>query len=418
MSEANEPASSITPWAASRLVAAREVRERLRNKSFRVATVVTMLLVVAAVLVPRLLDEETPTYRVAFTAEATAVVVRSIEAVAESVGAEVEVVPPTAEADAGPRLRSGEIDLLVTPVDLLARTTVTPDDSSRRGRFANTVAALLALQQGLADVGVPSDQLGQALAQPPLPVRALEASEPSRGRERAIAGTGVVLLYLFLSLYGSWILLGVIEEKSSRVIEVLLATMRPRQLLVGKVAGIGAIALGQGILVLVVALTVATASGVDVVRGAAAGLIAQAFVWFILGYSLYAMLYAAAGSLVSRIEDAQNVAFPITIPLIAAQVASIGALTANEAPLLVDVLSWFPFTAPLAMPARVAVGEAGTVEVVAAMALTLLTTVILARVAGAVYSGAVLRTGARVRWREALQADRRDRRAAAGTTGG
>jgi ABC-2 type transport system permease protein len=408
----------ITPWAASRLVAAREVRERLRNKSFQVATVVTILLVVAVVVAPRLLDEDTPTYKLAFTEEAPAVVVRTMEAVGDSVGARVEVVPPTSEADAAPLLRSGDLDLLVTPADVVARIAVPPDDGSRRGRFTNTVSAVLALQQGLADAGVPPDQLGQALSQPPLPVRGLEPDRPSRARERAIAGTGVVLLYLFLSLYGSWILLGVIEEKSSRVIEVLLATMRPRQLLVGKVLGIGAVALGQGVLVLLVALGTATATGIDVLRGAAPGLIAQAFAWFLLGYALYAMLYAAAGSLVSRTEDAQNVAFPITIPLVAAQIASIGALTANESPLVVDILSWIPFTAPLAMPARVAVGGAGTPEVLAAMALTLVTTVVLARVAGAVYSGAVLRTGARVRWREALRADRRDRRAAAATTGG
>jgi ABC-2 type transport system permease protein len=410
--------STLSPWVASRLVAAREVRERLRNRSFRVATVITMLLVVAAVSLPRLLDEETPTYRLAFTEEAPAEVVQTMEAVGQSVGAKVEVVPPVSEADAAASLRSRALDLLVTPVDLVARTGVAVDDSSKRGRFTNTVAAVLALQQGLADAGVPPDQLGQALSQPPLPVRGLEPSRPTRGRERAIAGTGVVLLYVFLSLYGSWILLGVIEEKSSRVIEVLLATMRPRHLLVGKVVGIGTVAFGQGVLMLLVALAAAVATGLDVFRGAGVGLIAQAFGWFLLGYALYAMIYAAAGSLVSRTEDAQNVAFPISIPLIAAQVASIGALTSNEAPLLVDVLSWIPFTAPLTMPARVAVGEAGTVEVLAAMGLTLLTTVLLARVAGAVYSGAVLRTGARVKWREALRADRRDRRAAAATTGG
>jgi ABC-2 type transport system permease protein len=228
---------------------------------------------------------------------------------------------------------------------------------------------------------------------------------PTRESERATALFGNILLYLFLSLYGTWILMGVIEEKTSRVVEVLLSTLRPRQLLAGKVLGIGTVALIQGVLIIVTALVCAAATGSNYLRGTNVSLLAQTFMWFLLGFAFYAMLYGTAGSLVSRQSEAQNAAFPVTVPLLVAYLFSFTVLPANHGNIFLTVLSFLPPTAPIAMPVRVAVGGAGLLDVAISAALMIVAIVWLARVAGTVYSRAILRSGKRTSWREVLRSD-------------
>ena len=135
-----------------------------------------------------------------------------------------------------------------------------------------------------------------------------------------------VVLLLAITTYGNLVLTGVVEEKSSRVVEVLLARVPARNLLAGKVAGIGLLGLAQVGLTALVALAAVTAvDSVDVpaVRGA---VLAWVVVWFVLGYALYATVYGALGSLASRTEDAQSVAGPVTVVLLAAYFTSLAAI--------------------------------------------------------------------------------------------
>jgi ABC-2 type transport system permease protein len=126
-------------------------------------------------------------------------------------------------------------------------------------------------------------------------------------------------------------------------------------------------------------------------------------VWFLLGFAFYAMLYGAAGSLVSRQSEAQNAAFPVTIPLLVAYLFAFSVLPANHGNIILTVMSFFPPTAPIAMPVRVAVGGAGLLDVAISVVLMVVAIVGLANLAGTVYARAILRTGKKATWREVLR---------------
>jgi ABC-2 type transport system permease protein len=207
-----------------------------------------------------------------------------------------------------------------------------------------------------------------------------------------------VLLFLAITTYGSLVLSGVVEEKTSRVVEVLLARVPARNLLAGKVAGIGLLGLGQvavTALAAVAAMALVDSFDVPAARGS---VIAWAVVWFVLGYALYAMIYGALGSLASRAEDAQSVAGPVTVVLIVAYFASFAAIGSPESA-WVTLLSFFPPTAPLVMPERIAMGATAWWEPVAA-ALTIAAIAALVQLGGWVYARAILHTGPTLKLRD------------------
>ena len=122
-----------------------------------------------------------------------------------------------------------------------------------------------------------------------------------------------ILLFVAIVTYGNLVLTGVVEEKSSRVVEVLLARMPARNLLAGKVAGIGLLGLAQFAVTALAALVAAMVVDSVDVPAVSGGVLAWVVVWFVLGYALYAMAYGALGSLASRTEDAQSVAGPVEL---------------------------------------------------------------------------------------------------------
>jgi ABC-2 type transport system permease protein len=197
----------------------------------------------------------------------------------------------------------------------------------------------------------------------------------------------------------------VIEEKASRVVEVLLSTVRPRQLVAGKVLGIGATALMQGALVGVAAIVAAAVTGANVFEGASRYIVGWILLWFVLGYAMYAWLYAAIGSLISRQADAQSAAFPLSIPILVGYLSSATLVTGGDPSLFVRVLSFFPLTAPMVMPMLIGAGRAAGWEIGVSITLTVGAIVLLMRVAGDIYSRAVLHTGRRLKLSEVLRGE-------------
>jgi ABC-2 type transport system permease protein len=228
----------------------------------------------------------------------------------------------------------------------------------------------------------------------PVPVRSTELGHVAgRGPADELAVTVMTgLLLLCISIFGSMVLTGVLEEKSSRVVEVLLARIPARALLAGKIAGIGLLGLAQIAVTALAALVAVTAAGsidIPAIRG---GVLAWAVAWFVLGYALYATMFGTLGSLGSRAEDAQAVAGPATVTLIVAYLASF-FMIAQPASAAARVLSYFPLTAPFAMPGRIAMGATAWWEPVLAAALALATIIGLVRLAGRLYTGAILHSG-------------------------
>jgi ABC-2 type transport system permease protein len=248
---------------------------------------------------------------------------------------------------------------------------------------------------------------------PPLAITGLDPPDPDSDARRSAAFFGVLLLYFQLIGYGVWVALGVVEEKSSRVVELLLATLRPWQLLTGKVIGIGLLGLGQLVLTGLVGIAAALGTGAIDVPTGIAGVAGQVIIWFLLGFAFYACLYAALAALVSRQEEVQNVTAPLTILLVGSFFLAISVLNSPDSG-LARVTSIVPPFSTMVMPIRWAAGDVPLWEVGVSMLLMVLVVVALIRVAGRIYAGAVLRSGPRVRIKDALAAARQDERAGAG----
>lgn len=386
-----------------KLVATREIRERGRSTALRVGTVISLLLVAAAVAIPTLHHSGRPTFRVGLVGPASQSLMPTIRRAGAAVDAVVDPVAEPDEAAAERDLRSGRINVAVIDRQrLVVDKQIDSGDTSSRAVFVSELSREVSLQAGLEQAGIPADQTAGLINPVPLPVRALKPASKNSS-ERITVFYGILLLLMLVQQYGYWLLLGVVEEKSTRVVEVLLATIKPDELLLGKTIGIGALALGQAVALLAVALVVAAATGSALLKGAAVMGLLVAVLWFILGYTFYCSLYAAGGSLASRTEDAQNIAFPLQLPLLLAYFTSFSALFSGTASPLVHVLAFFPPTAPIAMPVLVATGSAGPVSVAVSVLLTLAAAVLLMRVAAGIYRRAILRTGRRVKVREVLR---------------
>jgi ABC-2 type transport system permease protein len=240
----------------------------------------------------------------------------------------------------------------------------------------------------------------EILSSSPLEVVSLDGEDPEGDIRPVIAYAGLLLMYIAILSYGSWTLTGVTEEKNNRVVEVLLATLRPWQLLGGKVLGIGLLGVGQFVLTIGFAfILVNMTDALDIPRLPIDGLLFL-ILWFILGFSVYSVSYAAAGSLASRPEDAQSAAFPMTMLAVAGFFVSINALD-DPTSMLARVTSFVPFTAPFVVPIRQSLDGIGAVEHVATAIVAIFSIVLLVRLSARIYAGGLLRFGRRVKLKEA-----------------
>ncbi|MGH9102572.1 MAG: ABC transporter permease, partial [Acidimicrobiales bacterium] len=233
-----------------------------------------------------------------------------------------------------------------------------------------------------------------------LPVRGL--LPPPRGLASRITGLyAAIVIYVLILSYGIRIAVGVGEEKATRVVEVLLAAVRPVQLLAGKVIGMGALAIAQVAAMVATALILAAAVGSTLLQGASTGIVVVGAIWFVLGYAFYCSAFAAAGSLITRQADSYNATLPLQVPLILSYLVSFSTAFGNVN-VLARVLAFLPPTAPISMTMLYAAGAAPLWEVAVSAAITAAATVGMAKVAALVYERAILRTGRRVKVREVI----------------
>jgi ABC-2 type transport system permease protein len=314
-------------------------------------------------------------------------------------GTDVSVVELADEAAARAAVDDGDVDAaLLSPAGAQPELLV-QSSAGTTGALVQGAVAQLSLSGQLADAGV------QLQAPPQVDVVALDAADGDHTQATVVALVGVVVLYGLLILFGQFVAQGVVEEKSSRVVELLLATMRPWQLLAGKIIGLGVLGLLQMMVIAAVGVTGALAFGVVDLPGQLIGTVLTVVAWFVLGYAFYASVFAVAASLVSRQEDLGSVLTPTTILLVIGFVISIQAAQ-DPTSTLATVTSFVPGLSPLVMPVRMAAGEAAWWEVAVAVVLMLVAIAVIVRIGGRVYSGALLRTGGKLKLREALRAER------------
>jgi ABC-2 type transport system permease protein len=261
------------------------------------------------------------------------------------------------------------------------------------------------VRQRAVAAGVDPDALLAMVA--PVPVDNVELGQVTGRSADDETAAFIMTLVLFgaITTYGAMVLGGVVEEKSSRTVEVLLARMPARNLLAGKIAGIGLLGLAQIVAVAVVVLvagSIVDAFDVPAVRG---GVLAWAVVWFILGYALYATVFGTLGSLASRTEDASSVTGSVTVLLVLGFMVSFAAIGSAETT-WARIVAWIPVTAPLAMPNRIAMGVATWWDPVAAAAITIAAIAALVALGGRVYTHAILHTGATLKLGDAWRGTR------------
>jgi ABC-2 type transport system permease protein len=371
------------------LVGEREIRERLRSKAFLVATLVMLLLVGASTALGGALSK-TPTYRVAVPAPVPPGLAAALERAAEPFDdAKVRLRVVASPAAGRLALEAEEVDVLLLLSDdrLVFRSEVDP----KAAAIADT--AVRALRRHLP----PAPELTTATLRPP---------ESASDAETVVAFLGALLLLTALAFYGQWVVTGVVEERTNRVVELILSSVPPRHLLAGKVIGIGLLGFAQLTLVAGLAAVLLAAGVFDAPRSLG-GNLALVIPWFVLGFALYSVAYAAAGALAARQQNAETAGQPVTYTLLAVYFAGFVALSENPDGPLASLLTVFPLSAPLVLPARSALVGVPLWEHALALVLVLLSIYALVRFAGRVYAHGLLHggpgLGLRSAWRLARQ---------------
>jgi ABC-2 type transport system permease protein len=391
--------SGLRGRPAVALVARREVTQKLREKSFLISMAVTTVIIVLVAVVPPLLGAGGPaTFTIAVTDASSAPIAATAQQNAKGFDAELRV-RRLSPAAAGAALDAGDVDAVLSASGLHAKEE--PD--KKLTGMVDAAARQVHQADALRSAGLTGAALQRALQPPSVKVTTVKPVDPERDRKGAFAFVAVLALYTQLLTFGYLLASGVVEEKSSRVVEVILSTIEPRDLLAGKIIGLGLLGLAQLAVMTTVGLVAAAASGALHVSGDIVGAAALAVGWFVLGYAFYSGLFACAGALVPRQEELQASMTPLTMLILISFFCSFAVLD-NPSGTLAHVTSFIPFSAPITMPPRIALGEAPPLEVLAALVVTLAGAILLIPLAGRIYRGAVLRTGSAVKVREAWRA--------------
>ncbi|MCA1691214.1 MAG: ABC transporter permease [Actinobacteria bacterium] len=382
------------------LVCRREISERLRAKSFLISTVIYLLVALAAVVIPQLVGDDEPVYSIGLVGPETPELERAIDRLAPTldVGVRTQRFP-----DAAAAATAVKAEVVTLAVVDGTRLLVRNEAPERLVFLLNTAVFEVRLSGRLASAGLNPAEATALLQPEELRVDRVDPAPPARESNRPLAFSGVLVIYLLLLTYGFTVANGVLEEKSSRVSEVLLGALRPSQLLAGKVLGIGIVAVVQLLAIAVPTGLVAWGLGsLDIPSGTPLTM-AAVFLWAMLGYGLYSCIFAAAGAAASRPEDVGNATAPITILIAMTYFVAVASVQEPDGT-LARVVSFIPPMAPMTMLPRAAVGHVALWEVPLSVALTLVSTYLTVRVAARVYAGGIRRPGPKMKLREAWRA--------------
>jgi ABC-2 type transport system permease protein len=420
------------------LVARREYSERVRSRLFALSTLMLVALAVSVALLPvvfRLVDRGTVTRVAVVAAEPDLAdsAVRVMDGVLNG-----GFSAPTGEPRRYEFERRDDATAAIAAVEdgtLAGAVLISRDAAGGLSFETRTGEGLGADRAQLIAVGsfavavldwTASQPAGGTQFRIPIIPPPIAAGGPTSGGEplsgseyasRRIVGiVFVVLAFITLVIYGMWVAAGVVAEKSSRVMELLISAATAPQLVTGKIAGIGLAGLTQLVIVLVPALlTLVLSDQIATLllgdpgsasfspTGLSPGLLAGFVVYFVLGFWLYAAIYAGAGSLVSRPEDLQVIALPLSLIAIAGYMQAVMALSGGVAG-FIRVASFVPFWSPFVMVTRLSISRVEPWELALSVGLLVLTAPLVTWLAIRVYRAGVLLYGQRPGWRMFLVA--------------
>jgi ABC-2 type transport system permease protein len=376
------------------LTARREVLERARSRAFLFSTLIQIAVVIAIVVVAAATEGGAEEFDVGTVGGEARAVAEAGTAIQAEFDAELKVEPYADEESATAAVEDGDLDAAL----VAGRIITEGDPNSTLAGLLQQASAEVASTRELRAAGLDDQEIRTALNPAPLTVEEV-------GGERGAAGVAFVsslLLYIALLGAGITVATGVVEEKSTRVVEVILSAIRPVHLLAGKILGIGVLSLGQVLLIVVAGLGAALPTGLLDLPDSTLSTALLIALFFVLGYVLYACAFAVSGSLVSRQEDAQNAAAPLSLILIAGYLVAISASDTPDSTIAV-VSTFIPPLAPMIVPSRAAHDALPAGELVASIVLMVVASALLLWLAARIYDRAVLRMGAPIKLKQALR---------------
>ncbi|MBF4582559.1 ABC transporter permease [Curtobacterium sp. VKM Ac-2865] len=350
---------------AVRLVSVREIQARIRSKAFVVSAAILLVMVVASIVVGGIVGK-------ASAGDTTPVAVVDGVSLPSTGGLDVTRVDDRAAAEQ--LVRSGDVDAAIVP------------ESGPLG------FGVVGLDQAPTDVV-------QALAVSP-PVELLDPDALPPGLVSFVGIAFGVVFFAAAVTFGQSIAQSVVEEKSTRVVEILMAAIPARALLAGKVLGNSVMALAQIVAVAIAAAVALAVTGQDNLFT----LLGPSMLWFVVffavGFVLIAALFAASAALVSRQEDVGSVTMPV---MMLVMIPYFLIIFAADDPTVLGIMSYVPFSAPIGMPMRIFLGSAEWWEPIVSLLVVVASAALVVVIGARVYSNALLRTGGRVKLAEALQ---------------
>ena len=435
----------MSTWSNILTVARREYVVRARTRSFVLGTLLLVVGVVVIAFVPLIINRMSATSTsIAVAAQEPGLADKAVTGIGAMLNAPTSTTGVPSPADGTPdyvltvvtdvdaarlRVQEGSLDdLLVIDRQAngeLAFTLYSKDlADGRTPTIARQAASAFAVSDRLDRFGVAASDRATLFAPAALELRSPDPAD-TEGATTVAAGVGqgmlgfgmTILIFMIIIMYGTWVAMSVVEEKSSRVMEVVLNAATPLQLLSGKVLGVGGVAFTQYVAVVAAGLVALLLQGpvTSLVAGQSAdlelpqGLTPPMLIAFaaygVLGFLLFASLYAAAGSLVSRQEDVNSVVMPMTLVSTAGYMvgvySSMGLIDSHAG--WVVGLAMVPLTSPFMMLGRIATNDASAIEVVVSLALLVAAIAAALWIAARIYAVGVLlygsRPGPRVVWR-------------------
>ena len=393
---------AVKPFTAVRLVAKRELNTRLRTKSFVIGTAVILVVFASYFLLQATLLGDAGRSKIGLSGQATGIS-DQLKTVAQQLGRDVETITVTSPAEGRKQVEKGDLDALLSGSASDLQVLVKSDLDKQLHAALNSIAQQQVLNAKLLEAGLDAPQVLNAISTATVKVTSITPPDPERDQRLVIGLVMVFLLYLSITTYGTLVAQGIVEEKSSRVVEILLSTLRPWQLMLGKVLGLGLTGLIQLVILAGAGLGMATATGTLTLSGVATSTVLWGLLWYVLGFFLYATIFAGTGSLVSRQEDVQSVVAPVMMVLIGGFVVGLSLLQQSPGGTATTVLSLIPLLSPVLMPGRIAAGSVSDLQVGLSIVLTLAAIALFTWLSGRIYHNAVLRMGSRVRLRVALR---------------
>lgn len=395
----------MSSWGTIGLIARRELTTRMLTKGNLWSTGLLVLLVVAAVVVGSILmnNDDGPEAQPFSVTEEMAPLGEALAPVAEASGEPITVQTAASADEVTAQVESGDaVAGLAGSPD--APELVTGDDTPQQMEtLVRGAAGQASLDQAITDLGGDPAAVQAEAAQVQVTVTPV-GEEGSADPATYIVAIAIISLMFYLIVQtGFTLATGVVEEKASRIVEILLASIRPWQLLAGKIIGIGIMGIVQVVAVVAAAVIAAFATGllegVEIPLGAN---IAWGAVWLFVGFVLFAALWAGGASLVSRQEEIGQVTTPLMMLTMIPFYLVFFIVINDPGGTVARIMTYVPFSAPFAVPFRFAFGEIDTVEMLLSLAITVAAAIVCTVIGGRVYQRAVLHTGTRMKLGQAL----------------